>query len=216
MRENSEKTSSKVTKPPGGDCSDIFATAPLATPPSTPRKKNHMSSNIFGPADAAPASAPRKAVGDSTSFNKLFGEMKVANGNEGTKATVASPGSTPRPTKDHQKSNIFFTEKTNGTTNGTNGTNGSVTPELNGHSKDKIVGDVHDSASSSGNSSGCVTPNGSSTPPNGSVNGDAEPRTNGHNGTTNGVGVGGTAAAGDVMGTPKKRIPPGGHSTKLW
>jgi hypothetical protein len=122
---------------------------------------------------------------DST-FSKLFGglepemtkekvvaEMPKEKVAEPVVKTVKDNGSTsPRAVKDYQKSNIFFVDEK------TEVDSGSPIPIIGRGQAKVIIGDAHDSASSSGNSSGCVTPSLSgSVTPNGSVNGDAEPRT---------------------------------------
>jgi len=83
--------------------------------------------------------------------------------------------------KNHQKSNVIFTEETNG-----RHANG------NGYGVRSIDGSE---GSYSGSSSGSVTPNGS-------INGDVDHAR--HEASSNGGG------------TPSRRVPPGGYSTKLW
>jgi len=165
----------RITKPPGGEASDIFST-PSSTPPPTPRKvKNYMASTIFTPvvANGAEQKANIRQRPDGNSYTRLFG----IGGED------APDGATPRGGKNHQKSNVIFTED-NGHARHTNG-NGYVRA-INGSE-----------GSYSGSSSGSVTPNGS-------INGDVDhPR---HEVVHNGGGG----------GTPVRRVPPGGFSSKLW
>lgn len=150
----------RITKPPGGDASDIFgASSPTTTPPTTPRKvKNYLASNIFSAEkDTQPKARARP---DDDSFKRLFG----AGGNN------APDGGSPVRVKNYQKSSIINAEApaTNGSA--TNGTNGA-TPNGKGHTNGHASPNGH--GSDSGMGSGSVTPNGS----NGSTNGDAEPKT---------------------------------------
>jgi len=165
----------RITKPPGGESSDIFST-PTSTPPSTPRKvKNYMASTIFTPvaANGAEQKGNIRQRADGNSFTRLFG----IGGEDGPDG--ASPPATPRGGKNHQKSNVIFSEQ-----------NGHGRHNGNGY-----AGSINGSEGSySGSSSGSVTPNGS-------INGDVDrPRQDVHNGG----------------GTPVRRIPPGGFSSKLW
>jgi len=198
---NKKAQAIKISKPPGGDTSDIFTT-PNSTPPSTPRKvKNYMASNIFTPADAEVRSVRQRP--DDSSFTKLFGT---------TNGTADTPdGGSPRG-KNYQKSNVLFPQA-----------NGSANGHVNGKSAHN--GDSHENGSNgtaSGSSSGSATPSGS-------ICGDIEhPKTNGtsngvastNGSTTNGSATNGVNGA--VNGTTKpaatnsKRIPPGGFSSKLW
>jgi len=195
----------RISKPPGGDTSDIFTT-PNSTPPSTPRKvKNYMASNIFTPADAEARSVRQRP--DDNSFKKLFG---TSNG------TADTPdGGSPRG-KNYQKSNVLFPQA-----------NGSANGHVNGNGKSPSAhnGDSHENGSNgtaSGSSSGSATPSGS-------ICGDIEhPKTNGtsngvastNGSTTNGSSTNGVNGAVNGAAKPaatnSKRIPPGGFSTKLW
>jgi hypothetical protein len=188
----------RITKPPGGETSDIFTNPSNSTPPSTPRKvKNYMASNIFTPTAPVQPVEPRSVNRhrpDDDSFKRLFGA-----GNNGVvlAADAVDGPQTPRG-KDNQKSNVLLPagEKplvVNGNGHGPIIGNGFTSPKA-------LPGDGHDSGSSSGNSSGSATPNGS-------VNGDAEPARI-TNGSPNGVN--GTAPV------PTRRVPPGGHCTQLW
>jgi len=149
--------SGRITKPPGGEASDIFST-PTSTPPSTPRRvKNYMASNIFGPAANGSNGVEPKNIRprpDGNSFNRLFGNgvgtEDVADG--------TSPPATPRAAKNYQKSNVIFAEQ-----NGTAVTNGRHVVNGNGYGR-SIDGSE---GSISGSSSGSVTPNGS-------INGDVD------------------------------------------
>jgi len=166
----------RITKPPGGEASDLFST-PMGTPPTTPRKvKNYMASTIFTPVTANGADQKIRQRPGGNSFNRLFG---IGAGEDG--ADGASPPATPRGGKNHQKSNVIFTAEENGR------------PRTNGNGYARSINGSE--GSYSGSSSGSVTPNGS-------INGDADhPRHEVHNG-------GG--------GTPVRRVPPGGFSSKLW
>ena len=139
---------SRITKPPGGETSDIFTT-PTGTPPSTPRKvKNYMASTIFTPVTANGAEQKNaRQRPDGNSFNRLFG-IGAEDGTDG-----ASPPATPRGGKNYQKSNVIFTGE-NGHARHTNG---------NGYARSMNGSE----GSYSGSSSGSVTPNGS-------INGDAD------------------------------------------
>jgi len=180
----------RITKPPGGEASDIFgANSPTTTPPTTPRKvKNYLASNIFSAEqrhDPTPKSRQRP---DDDSFKRLFGP----GGKD-----APDGGSPVRVQKNYQKSSILMND--NSESNGKAYTNG----DKNGHASPNGHG------SDSGMGSGSVTPNGGSS--NGSTNGDAEPRTNGHaNGHGNGHGNG---HAHIEPGTPSRRMPPGGFSS---
>lgn len=126
----------RVTKPPGGDASDIFGSeSPTTTPPTTPRKvKNYLASNIFSAerGDQQPKARPRP---EDNSFNRLFG------------AKDAPDGGSPVRVKNYQKSNIIMNDTPNGKAHTNGEKNGHSSP--NGHGSDSGVG------------SGSVTPNGS-------------------------------------------------------
>jgi len=130
----------RITKPPGGETSDVFTTSPgsslAGTPPGTPRRvKNYMASTIFsedGPVvdHALSSQMPRntKHRPQDNSFSKLFGNGHFEDSIDGS----VSPASTPRAA--------------NGIMNGTPKMNGNG---LNGH---------HENGTNSGSSSGTATP----------------------------------------------------------
>jgi len=237
--------SRRITKPPGGETSDIFTTTPTSTPPSTPRKvKNYMASTIFTP-DAVTKEAQHKIRirPDDGSFNRLFGASDSPQSSPHHQANGHGDNTdgqlTPRG-KNHQKSNVLFGEggKSNGHTNGTNGTNGTTNGTNghganghgNGHDSNGHGANGHDSNGHGTNGHGT---NGHGTNGNGgdsgSSSGSATPVGNGHaNGHSNGHGNGhtnghktnghsnGSHEGSTNGGTPGKRIPPGGFSSKLW
>jgi len=145
----------RITKPPGGDASDIFgASSPTTTPPATPRKvKNYLASNIFS-ADRGDAQPKTRQRQDADSFNRLFG------------AKDAPDGGSPVKVKNYQKSNVLMSDApaTNGHVNGKNGHANGHAEAKNGHASPN--GSVNGHGSDSGVGSGSVTPNG-----------DAEPKT---------------------------------------
>jgi len=163
----------RITRPPGGESSDIFGSSPTTTPPGTPRKvKNYMASNIFSQEKAGQQQQMKiRQRPENDSFNRLFG----ANGD------VIDGQTTPRG-KNIPKGNIAGIIKgeenghanghgTNGHTNGTNGhanghTNGTSNGNTNGHTNGHENGSTG-SISSGASSTGSVTPNGS-------INGDAK------------------------------------------
>lgn len=134
---------SRITKPPGGETSEIFGT-PTSTPPTTPRKvKNYMASTIFSP-DETKSERPIRARTEDNSFNRLFG-------NEDGKGS-------PRG-KNWQKSNIVFADGEHG--------NGH-SHKLNGHSNGYTNGSesgysTPDGSSTCGSSNGSI--NGDAEPP---------------------------------------------------
>jgi len=164
----------RITKPPGGETSDIFS-SPASTPPGTPRRvKNYMASTIFSPEGGQGSQRNGRPRREDDSFNRLFGANNntvANNGNSRGDSPDSSGTSTPRSIKNHQKSNIIFSDaevsrKLNGhAANGHNGINGHVISNgLNGHSNG-VNGHSNghsDNGSVSGSSSGSATPNGTS------------------------------------------------------
>jgi len=85
----------RISKPPGGETSDIFST-PASTPPSTPRKvKNYMASTIFTPTNGVAEAKNIRQRPDGNSFNRLFGATE--------EAVDGSPPATPRGGKKSSK-----------------------------------------------------------------------------------------------------------------
>ncbi|XP_067122597.1 microtubule-associated protein Jupiter-like isoform X2 [Centruroides vittatus] len=92
-----EKSSSKVLKPPGGECSDIFGSYSGPTQQNVKRGQQHQhSSSIF--ANEEPSSNNHNCTGrrDSDTQARLFGG--------------AVEESSPRRVVDRMKSNIFIDE----------------------------------------------------------------------------------------------------------
>ncbi|XP_013776984.1 microtubule-associated protein Jupiter-like isoform X2 [Limulus polyphemus] len=92
---NQERSSSKVSKPPGGPSSDIFGPANGHDEHQSRPMKNRMQSNIFGAGDASGNGfTPQRRsfdVGDTQ--DKLFGSDVT--------------DTTPRKVVDRMKSNVF-------------------------------------------------------------------------------------------------------------
>jgi len=173
----------------------------------TPRGKNHQKSNIFSGVEKTNGVVVENGVkngvnghanGIVNGTNGVNGHANGTNGHtNGTNGTIAAAVAATNGL-------VVVTTTTNGT-NGvaTNGVNGHVTNGnghthgngMNGHATNGTNGHAFETGSISGSSSGSATPNGS-------INGDY--KTNGHNGSNG------------MPGTPSKRIPPGGYSSKLW
>jgi len=261
---------SRITRPPGGESSDIFGTAaaasPTPTPPVTPRKvKNYMASTIFSPQDQGQVKTRQRP--DDDSFKRLFGAKDAAKAAAaGGDATDGGSGSPSPRGKNYQKSSIIFQDDSKKVVNGVNGNNTPVstpttpTSVTNGHeaTNGHAAANGHGTANGHGIANGHGTANGhgptnghaaSVATTNGHATSNGEPKvngqvnghaTNGVNGIANGHQNGGTASLsssgsntpngsinGDYKpngqvngngapGTPSRRIPPGGYSSRLW
>uniref|UniRef100_A0A1W7RAD2 Microtubule-associated protein Jupiter n=1 Tax=Hadrurus spadix TaxID=141984 RepID=A0A1W7RAD2_9SCOR len=94
-----EKSSSKVLKPPGGECSDIFGTSNASFQQGRSQGKQYQHTSIFGTDGAATVNNQSPtARRDSDTQNRLFG-------------TTASEESSPRRIVDRMKSNVFTGEE---------------------------------------------------------------------------------------------------------